>query len=462
MVGRPVKHTAPYFTHDADASAGKTLTILENHFGSDGYKAWFKLLENLASAENHFIDIRSSSDFDFLSGKMKFQPERLREIINKMADRCAIDKELWSLGIIWCQNFVDRLTPLYDKRKQTLPTRPDVNNLPPVSVPEIHRTCNFCGGNIDGLRNDALFCSDKCRLKGFRETDNETDNDPPKTISVPEMPISVAETPIPVTETPISVPEMHLIRDNKIIVDKRREEKRKGNSSSSIPKNNFTNEDTRAFLDILENLKVEIKSTLATLPESIDRLADHEAIKNKLAEIGKQKNYIPQSEYQVNGGRVDLVWKDDGGQIIFAFEIDYLSPKDKSIEKLDGLDCDGAFLILRGYALEQLIKGKIWIMGLGTIIQEEPDIFTLYEQEIGELTAGISQLIKDAEEEYTAPWVTGAIKVAVLNNKKSWSYIAGILRKCKEEGHPPASEKKGKTNDPDKYIKGKYGHVVQR
>jgi hypothetical protein len=31
--------------------------IIENKFGNDGYSIWFKLLEQLGKANNHFIDI---------------------------------------------------------------------------------------------------------------------------------------------------------------------------------------------------------------------------------------------------------------------------------------------------------------------------------------------------------------------------------------------------------------------
>ena len=58
-MARPIKHTVDYFSHDADASEGKTLTILENNFGLEGYAAWFKLLERLSKAENHVMKCRT-------------------------------------------------------------------------------------------------------------------------------------------------------------------------------------------------------------------------------------------------------------------------------------------------------------------------------------------------------------------------------------------------------------------
>ncbi|MFA5079932.1 MAG: DnaD domain protein, partial [Dehalococcoidia bacterium] len=60
-------------------------------------------------------------------------------------------------------------------------------------------------------------------------------------------------------------------------------------------------------------------------------------------------------------------------------------------------------------------------------LPEDGNIFTLYEQEIGDLTPGISELLKDAETEYPSEWISGAIKLAATQNKRNWSYIKGIL-----------------------------------
>lgn len=124
-IGRPPKTTVEFFSHDALASGGKTLSILENHFGHEGYSAWFKLLELLSATRNHFIDCRNSDSFEFLSARLKFTPEKLRLILQKMADTEAIDAALWESGIIWCQNFVDRLSEVYRRREQSLPIKPD-------------------------------------------------------------------------------------------------------------------------------------------------------------------------------------------------------------------------------------------------------------------------------------------------------------------------------------------------
>jgi hypothetical protein len=124
MAGRPEKHTVDFFPHDANAGKKKTLTILFNHFGHEGISAWWLLLEELSTTENHVIAIRNTEDIEYLAAKLHFQPEKLKLILDKMAALEAIDRELYQDGTIWSQNFVMRLKTVYDNRKQELPRKP--------------------------------------------------------------------------------------------------------------------------------------------------------------------------------------------------------------------------------------------------------------------------------------------------------------------------------------------------
>jgi len=95
--------------------------------------------------------------------------------------------------------------------------------------------------------------------------------------------------------------------------------------------------------------------------------------------------------------------------------------------------------------------------------EEPPDIFTLYEQNIGMLTPMIAEELRDALKVYPEKWISDAIKEAVSNNKRKWSYISAILERWTAEGRDDGTYRgDSKKTDPDKYIKGKYGHIVQR
>ena len=95
--------------------------------------------------------------------------------------------------------------------------------------------------------------------------------------------------------------------------------------------------------------------------------------------------------------------------------------------------------------------------------EEQPDIFTLYEQNIGMLTPMIAEELKEAEKLYPAGWINNAIKEAVSLNKRNWRYIARILERWSSEGKDSGAHKRDfKKTDPDRYIKQKYGHMVRR
>ena len=96
-------------------------------------------------------------------------------------------------------------------------------------------------------------------------------------------------------------------------------------------------------------------------------------------------------------------------------------------------------------------------------IEEPLDIFTLYEQNIGMLTPMIADELRDAEQLYPQDWIRDAIKEAVALNKRNWRYIAKILENWSAEGKSDGTHRRDfKKTDPDKYIKGKYGHMVRR
>lgn len=92
-----------------------------------------------------------------------------------------------------------------------------------------------------------------------------------------------------------------------------------------------------------------------------------------------------------------------------------------------------------------------------------PDIFTVYEENIGLLTPMIADELREAEKLYPEAWLRDAVKRAVEENKRKWSYIQAILERWTREGKGDGTHQKnpGKT-DPNKYIKQKYGHMVQR
>jgi len=119
--------------------------------------------------------------------------------------------------------------------------------------------------------------------------------------------------------------------------------------------------------------------------------------------------------------------------------------------------------------IAKIQSGELQLPGLKaerqTYIETEelPDIYTIYEQNIGMLTPMIAEELREAESLYPEIWIRDAIKEAVNQNKRKWRYIAAILERWATEGKGDGTYRRDfKKADADKYIKGKYGHMVRR
>ena len=96
--------------------------------------------------------------------------------------------------------------------------------------------------------------------------------------------------------------------------------------------------------------------------------------------------------------------------------------------------------------------------------EERPNVFSLYEDNIGPLTPLVSEELKDALDNYPEEWVIEALQEAVKYEARSLRYIEAILKKWKTEGRSGGTDR-GHTKsreDTDRYFQGRYGHLVRR
>jgi DNA replication protein len=71
-----------------------------------------------------------------------------------------------------------------------------------------------------------------------------------------------------------------------------------------------------------------------------------------------------------------------------------------------------------------------------TVVVDRPNIYALYEQNIGPLTPLVAERLRDAERSYPRGWIEDAILTAVQYNKRTWRYIEAILNRWEESGTP--------------------------
>jgi hypothetical protein len=123
---RPRKQTVDYFPHTCHH--GKTMFIIEQRYGNDGYAFWFKLLELLGDSEGHFIDCRNPAVWEYLRSITRQDEQTTNDLLNLLAKLDAIDSELWAEGIVWSENFIKGISEVYRNRRVEIPSRPDNYN----------------------------------------------------------------------------------------------------------------------------------------------------------------------------------------------------------------------------------------------------------------------------------------------------------------------------------------------
>jgi len=100
----------------------------------------------------------------------------------------------------------------------------------------------------------------------------------------------------------------------------------------------------------------------------------------------------------------------------------------------------------RGQAAIQAIERGDWRLTGDerqplAVYTERPNIFQLYENNIGTLTPMIAEALQDAEKTYPAEWIQDAVRISVENNKRSWRYVEAILKRWQEGGRDGKKER---------------------
>jgi DnaD/phage-associated family protein len=135
--------------------------------------------------------------------------------------------------------------------------------------------------------------------------------------------------------------------------------------------------------------------------------------------------------------------------------------------ELDGTRRDFYFLnTARGRSAVEAIEAGEWKPSSDPrypieLAQERPNLFALYERHIGPLTPMMADALKDAEREYPAEWLEEAIRIAVENNARAWSYVQAILRRWQEEGRDERRTQGDSEKDRRKYVEGEFSDFIE-
>ena len=119
---RGLKNNVEFFYHRC--APNKVLRLVKRKFGVIGYAFYYQLRELLGDAKHHNYVLKNELDWqDFLT-IMEMDEEKANEIIEFLIKVEELDKKLWeNEKRLYSQNFVDRLAPVYAKRKSEMPDK---------------------------------------------------------------------------------------------------------------------------------------------------------------------------------------------------------------------------------------------------------------------------------------------------------------------------------------------------
>ena len=95
------------------------------------------------------------------------------------------------------------------------------------------------------------------------------------------------------------------------------------------------------------------------------------------------------------------------------------------------------------------------------VIAEAPNIYNLYEENIGPLTPMIAETLQDAESTYPDQWIEEAMHIAVENNVRRWSYVEAILKRWQEGGRDEREDRRDTEKDRRRYVEGEFSDFIE-
>ncbi len=111
-MARPARTDVDYFPHEVDH--GRKMHIIESKHGNNGYAVWFKLLELLGKASNHYINFNDDTSLMYLESKLG--DEDVMIILKDLVKLNVIHPGLWEKKVIWIPKFVDGIADAYKRR----------------------------------------------------------------------------------------------------------------------------------------------------------------------------------------------------------------------------------------------------------------------------------------------------------------------------------------------------------
>lgn len=133
------------------------------------------------------------------------------------------------------------------------------------------------------------------------------------------------------------------------------------------------------------------------------------------------------------------------------------------------IEADGAALYFFNtaesrQALERIERGELKLGESVRVVEASaeptPNIFKLYEQNIGTLTPIVADELKEAEQEYPPEVILDAFRIAAENNARSWKYVRAVLSDW-ARGNKHEKTRRPSSRERRPTVTGKLANVVK-
>ena len=143
---------------------------------------------------------------------------------------------------------------------------------------------------------------------------------------------------------------------------------------------------------------------------------------------------LPSRERELEQGDVGEAFSRVMERLVERGTFVVLAPDDEQGQRVVALNTPQNRAKAEALGLRPADVGTVGGARESSVVAERPNIFQLYEANIGLLTPLIAEELKEAEASYPEPWIQEAFQEAVERNKRSWRYIARILERWAQEG----------------------------
>ena len=144
------------------------------------------------------------------------------------------------------------------------------------------------------------------------------------------------------------------------------------------------------------NLESDLRTPLSTLEDALERAVARNTLLRLEVETGEGENTISEDWYFLNTAK--------GRQVVAMIRQGRLAE------------------------LQKVIPEE------ARLLVDRPNVFILYEQNIGLMTELIAEQLRDMERSYPPDWIHEAFEIAVRNNKRALRYIQAVMKRWETEG----------------------------